>query len=129
MKTHPHDWQWLDATETIDVIELTRTCGVSVTELDELIDYGAVTPLQETERTRIFSAASVPPLRAACKLRRDYDLDLFTVALLTSYLKRIDALERELRSLHARTPSHAAEPPRDGPQPWREPHGRFKGGL
>ena len=51
-----------------------------------------------------FSADCVVPLRAACKLRIDYDLDLFTVALLMGYLNRIDGLERQLQSLRAELP-------------------------
>ena len=74
-------------------------------EVDELVQYGALAP--QAQRAAVpqeprFSADCVVPLRAACKLRIDYDLDLFTVALLVGYLNRIDALEQQLQSLHAR---------------------------
>lgn len=119
-----HDMTWLDASETISRAELSRACQVSAGELDELIEYGALAPLQKKGEELVFSAACAPTLRAACKLRKDYDLDLFTVALLMDYLNRIERLEREVRSLQAHVPAHLVTVHRDGPQPWREPHAR-----
>ena len=127
MKKQPHEWIWPEASETISISELSRTCQLSIGDLDELIEYGALAPMQREADELVFSAACAPALRTACKLRQDYDLDLFTVALLMEYLNRIEALEREIRSLHAQLPSHLAAPHRDGPQPWREPHARATG--
>lgn len=122
MKPQPHDWTWLDASETISLSELSRACQISIGDLDELIEYGALAPIEREADELVLSAACAPALRTACKLRKDYDLDLFTVALLMDYLNRIERLEREIRSLHAHLPAHLAAAHRDGPQPWREPH-------
>jgi hypothetical protein len=90
----------------VTVTELTRVCSLTADELDELVEYGALTPLDESARQeRIFSAEFVTPLREAGKLRRDYDLDLFAVALMLEQLRRIESLERELRSLQAWLPA------------------------
>ncbi|MEO5670384.1 MAG: hypothetical protein ABIR26_06790, partial [Ramlibacter sp.] len=71
---------WLDARETLSVADLARACGLSPADLDELVGYGALTPV--TSETGIaFSAEWVVPLRTAGKLRQDFDLDLFTVSL------------------------------------------------
>lgn len=48
-----------------------------------------------------FSVICVMPLRTVCKLRLDFDLDVFTVAIVMGYLERIDALERQVHSLKA----------------------------
>lgn len=122
MKPQLHDWNRLDSSETVSMSELSRSCQVSVGDLGELIEYGALVPVQGEGKELVFSAACAPTLRTACKLRRDYDLDLFTVALLMDYINRIERLEREIRSLHAHMPAHLVVPARDGPQPWREPH-------
>lgn len=115
---------WLDARETLTAGELSRVCGLSGAELDELIDYGALHPLPTKQAGRVFSADCVVPLRAAGRLRRDFDLDLFAVALLLRYLNRIEELEREVKSLRAHLPAAIRHPHRDeGPAPWREPHG------
>lgn len=118
----PLDWWPLDAQRGIAQAELARMCALSVDELEELVEYGALVPIVSDEPDgRQFSAACVPPLREAARLRRHYDLDLFTVSLLLGYLQRIAQLEQQLRSVHAHLPN-PAQLPREGPTPWREPH-------
>lgn len=95
---------WLDAREAVTLAELAQICALSLAELDELMDYGALVPKQDVRPERLFSAECVMPLRTAGKLRQDFDLDLFTVGLLLGYLNRIDALERQVRSLEAHLP-------------------------
>jgi chaperone modulatory protein CbpM len=115
---------WLDARETVTAAELTRACGLTAAELDELIEYGVLAPLRRNEPERVFSAECVVPLRAAGRLRHDLDLDLFAVAILLGYLNRIEELEREVKSLRAHLPEHAHRVHRnEGPGPWHEPHG------
>ena len=105
-KPQQGDWLWLDARETVTLSELSRVCGMSAAELDELVEYGALRPLADPDRTEShFSAEYVSPLRAAGKLRLDFDLDLFTAAILLDYLNRIEVLERQLQSLQAHLPS------------------------
>lgn len=128
MKAQAVEVGWLDARETVTVPELTRACGLSAAELDELIEYGALTPLRRDHAERIFSAECVVPLRTAGRLRQDFDLDLFAVAILLGYLNRIEELEHEVKSLRAHLPAHARPSHRDeGPEPWREPHGKTGG--
>lgn len=107
MKQQLLDVAWLDAREAVTLPELARVCALSPAELDELVDYGALVPVEEARQERLFSAECVMPLRAAGKLRQDFDLDLFTVAILLGYLNRIEALERELQSLRAQVPAHS----------------------
>ena len=101
------DVAWLDAREAVTLAELAQICALSVDELDELMEYGALAPMQDVRTERLFSAECVMPLRTAGKLRQDFDLDLFTVGLLLGYLNRIEAMERQIRSLQARQPGIA----------------------
>ena len=105
MKPQRIEAAWLDERETLSLSELSRVCAMSAAELDELVGYGALVPLHRAEQELIFSAACVMPLRAAGNLRRDFDLDVFTVAILLDHLRRIEALEQQLRSLQARVPA------------------------
>lgn len=115
---------WLDARETLTAVELSHACGMSAAELDELVEYGALNAIRRNESERVFSAECVVTLRAAGRLRRDFDLDLFAVAILLGYLNRIEELEREVKSLRAHLPGHTQHAHRnEGPAPWREPHG------
>ncbi|OOG36706.1 chaperone modulator CbpM [Polaromonas sp. A23] len=104
MKTQLFDVAWLDAREVITMAELARICALSPAELDELVDDGVLVPVEEGRQERLFSAECVMPLRTAGRLRQDFDLDLFTVELLLGYLNRIEALERQVRTLKAHLP-------------------------
>ena len=122
MVTDPPDAGWLDPLRRIDQAELAHLCSLSIAELDELVEYGALLPAPaEGSGLRQFSGTCVAPLREAARLRSLYDLDLFTVSLLLGYLQRITQLEQQLRSLQAHLP-HGHQLPREGPTPWREPH-------
>jgi chaperone modulatory protein CbpM len=122
MATEPSDWTWLDPLRRIAQMELAEMCSLTIVELDELVEYGALVPVAgEAKESRQFSASCVPPLREAGRLRTHYDLDLFTVSLLLGYLQRIAHLEQQLRSVQSHLP-HPVQLPREGPTPWREPH-------
>lgn len=123
MSTQSVQVTWLDSRVTLTAAELSSTCGMSPEQLAELVEYGALAPLDKSEAEPHFSGACVAPLRKAARLYRDFDLDLFAVAMLLGYLNRIDELEREVHTLRAHLPGHAHLSAREGPQPWREPHG------
>ncbi len=105
MTQEPSDWRWLDNRETVTLAELSHCCGMSETELNELVDYCALVPLVPASLERAFSAQWVTPLRHASQLRLDFDLDLFTVAILLGNLNRIEVLERQVHSLQALLPT------------------------
>jgi len=114
---------WLDSRETVTRGELATVCGLTEAELAELMEYGALHALEGHGTVQVFSAECVPALRRAGRLRRDFDLDLFAVALLIDYLDQIEILQQQVRRLRAHLPPHAPPLEREGPQPWREPHG------
>lgn len=93
---------WLDGREAVTVTELSRASALSAAELAELVAYGALAPLHATQQETLFSAQWVMPMRQAARLRRDLELDLYSVAIMLGYLERIAGLESELRSLQAR---------------------------
>jgi chaperone modulatory protein CbpM len=90
--------------DSVGFSELSVACAISVDELQELVEYGALAPLQPAQPEPLFAISYLEPLRTAGKLRRDYDLDLFVVVILMDYLQRITQLELELRSLQAQSP-------------------------
>jgi chaperone modulatory protein CbpM len=96
------EWQWLDAGGPLSLLELSTVSAISATEIEELIGYGALHPLNTDQAIQLFSGQCVAPLRTAGKLRRDYDLDLFTVVIMMDFLIRIETLESQLTSLKAR---------------------------
>jgi chaperone modulatory protein CbpM len=83
--------------------DLSTACAISVAELQELMEYGALAPLAASDLEPVFDATYLQPLRTAGRLRRDYDLDLFVVVIVMDYLLRIEALESQLLSLQAKS--------------------------
>jgi chaperone modulatory protein CbpM len=110
MPTQNPDSFSFDTTDTITLAELAQCCGMSAQDLDELVDYSALVPVIGEAPERVFSAHWVLPLRSAAKLRFDFDLDLFTVAILLGNLTRIDTLERQVQSLLALVPTQLRPP-------------------
>lgn len=109
MSQDPIDYSRLDASSTITLTELAQCCGLSAAELDELVDYNALTPVTDSAAERIFSAHWVVPLRTAAQMRLDFDLDVFTVAILLGQLIQIELLERQVQSLQALLPGRVRQ--------------------
>jgi chaperone modulatory protein CbpM len=82
--------------------DLSAACSISVDELQELMEYGALAPMTARDLEPMFAATYMQPLRIAGRLRSDYDLDLFVVVIVMDYLKRIETLESQLLSLQAK---------------------------
>lgn len=97
----PFDLARFDLHETVSIVELSHSSGLSTGELAELVDYGALTPLASTQDDILFKASCVESLRKVCRLRWDYDLDVFTLAILLGYVERINDLERQIIALEA----------------------------
>ena len=83
--------------EVISIVELSECAGVSQTELRELIEYGALSPVSPDQ----FSAACLKRLRTAARLRNDLELETTSFALVVSFLERIESLEAQVRELSA----------------------------
>lgn len=94
MTRNPNSVEPLDH---ISMREVANLCGLDVEEVQELIDYGALEYAFIQEGERYFACAALSTLVIACKQRRDYDLDLFSVVLLAQYLEDIAALQAQVR--------------------------------
>jgi hypothetical protein len=81
----------------LDLGEFARTAGLGEGEIRELMEYGLLAA-QDLDLRRALL------LRDAARLKKDFDLDLFTTGLLAGYLLRISELEDELRRLRAERP-------------------------
>ncbi len=87
--------------------ELTLTQLVELSEMPEedlraLVDYGALAPVDPAAATWTFTASWVVVARTAGRLRRDFELDAYSLSVVLRYAQRVEALEGELRALRAR---------------------------
>lgn len=104
MKSRPEDADWMNEQTRVSLEELVALSGLSDSALRELVEYGALAPLDPGEVRWTFSAHCVVALRTAGRLGNDFDLDPNALALTLSLLERIRGLEDRLRALQARIP-------------------------
>jgi len=83
---------------------LAQLCAMKVYELEELMDYNALQPVSCDVSELLFFSRWISPLRTVAKLRIDFDLDMFTVAIVLSHIQRISQLEQQVAWLEARLP-------------------------
>lgn len=94
---------WLEQHE-LSVSELAELSGLPPTVLEELLDSGAIAPLEAAGPEARFGAAALRAARAARRLRADFELDIQALSLALSLMDRIGELEAQLRELRAKLP-------------------------
>jgi chaperone modulatory protein CbpM len=104
MTTDPVDALWLDERSALSLAELAELSGLPEGELRELVDYGALAPLEPAAASWTFSARWVVVARRARRLRDDFDIDTHALGVLLGFVERIEALEAQLRALRAQAP-------------------------
>jgi len=90
---------WVDRHEVVSITELVELCGLSEGEVRELVDYGALVPVDAAQWT--FTAECVVTLRKASRLKEGLELDTHALALTLTLLERIGALEAQLAAARA----------------------------
>ncbi len=99
--------QWLHGHYQVSIVELADSCGLTETIVRELVEYGALMPADPAAEPWMFSADWVARMRKAARLRADLELETAALALVLSFLERIDRLEHEIARLGAQLPSPA----------------------
>jgi chaperone modulatory protein CbpM len=95
---------WLDERGSVTLIELSQCSGLTESELRELVDMGALEPVDEDAPQWSFGSRCIVAARAACRLRDDFELDTSGLAVALSLLERIEELEAEVQRVRARLP-------------------------
>lgn len=101
------DAVWLTGDHHLfSLAELAEISGLPESELRELVDYGAVTPVDPDASPWVFSGKCLLTVRTACRLRAGFDLEPDGMALMVTLLERIQELEARVRELRAQLPEH-----------------------
>jgi len=95
------DVVWLHGEAEITLVELAQSTGLPEAVVRELVDYGALEPAAEDSAQWCFRAECVARVRTAARLRNDLELETPALALVLSFLERIQRLEAQVRHLHA----------------------------
>ncbi|MDD5035291.1 MAG: chaperone modulator CbpM [Methylococcaceae bacterium] len=95
---------WLYEHYEFSLAELADLSGMPETELREWVDEGVLVPIDPEAAQWSFGADRLVTVRLACRLRKDFDLEPHSVALLVMLLDRVHELEAEVRDLGAKLP-------------------------
>ena len=104
MKSEHTEAVWLTEDTEFSLAQLAELAGIPESEVRELVDYGAVTPVDPESSPWIFNGKCLLTIRTASRLRVSFDLEPHGVALIVSLLERIHDLEAQLGSLRAQFP-------------------------
>ena len=104
MKSEHTEAVWLTEDTQFSLAQLAELAGIPESEVRELVDYGAVTPVDPESSPWIFNGKCLLIIRTASRLRVSFDLEPHGVALIVSLLERIHDLEAQLGSLRAQFP-------------------------
>jgi hypothetical protein len=95
---------WLDEREEFSLSQLAELSGLTISEVEQLVDCEALAPAGAPAGEPVFKAQSLVTARIACRLRTDFDLDSGALALVLTLLERIRQLEARLQGLECRLP-------------------------
>lgn len=102
MTAHMQETLWLDQHTHVSIVDLAACTQLSEELLRELVEYGALEPVDARADSWLFAAQWIPRCRAAARLAADLELDTPVLALVLGFLGRIDDFEKEIASLRAR---------------------------
>lgn len=102
MSTPLSDSIWLNDADLCPLEHLAEVSGLSIEEIEDLIDTDVIKPTDTGAPMRMFQLRYVVTVKTARRLRDDFELDRQGVALALALLRRIDELEEEIRATKAR---------------------------
>jgi chaperone modulatory protein CbpM len=108
----------IEATEVIwfeqhvlSLAELAELSGLPRPVLEELLDCGAIAPIESAGAAAAaeqrFGAVALGAARTARRLRADFELDVQALIVALGLLDRVAELEAQVRDLRARQPQRA----------------------
>lgn len=105
---------WLDERHEVSLDELIELSGLSLEELHQLVESGALAPIKSTEDnptsdTWHFSSQCLVSIQALSRLKHDFELEPNAFALTLVFLERIRALEFQLSGLDQTTSDHTLD--------------------
>jgi chaperone modulatory protein CbpM len=102
------DAVWLEKQGEISVAGLAELSGLSEAELRELVEYGALVPIDPDAAQWMFAGHCIVTVKIASRLRHDFELDAQALALALTLIGRIHQLEAELRQLRVLIPHRSS---------------------
>jgi hypothetical protein len=91
----------LDEPTALTFDDLVARSGLTAGVLRELVEYGALDPIDRGAREWMFESRVIVIARTAHRLHRDLELDSYALAVALRYVEQVENLQREVRRLRA----------------------------
>ncbi|HJU71452.1 MAG TPA: chaperone modulator CbpM [Paucimonas sp.] len=101
MKMHVTESIWLNETGVCSTEYLAEASGLSIEEINDLIECGIIATVDKDAPPASVQLHHVTTAQTARRLRDDFQLDRHGVALALTLLRRIEALEADLKATQA----------------------------
>lgn len=103
MSIEHSEFVWLDEQHEVSLEELAALSGLSLEELQLLVESGALAPISPTEEKPPenwqFNSQCIVSIRTLSRLKRDFELGPNSLGLMLAFLERIRMLEFKLHAL------------------------------
>jgi chaperone modulatory protein CbpM len=116
MKIEITDAKWLCEHTEVSLEELVELSGLPAELLLELIDYGALAPIETESAVSARPQAGMQPaqwrftsdcviaVQTVSRLREDFDLDANAISVALMLIERVHGLEAQLQALQSQLP-------------------------
>ena len=101
MNTQLADSLWLNDSDACCIENLAELSGLSIEDIEDLIENGVITPVDSSARPPSFQLHTILIVKTARRLRDDFQLDRHGITLALTLLQRIRELENELNARRA----------------------------
>jgi chaperone modulatory protein CbpM len=102
MKLHVSESIWLNDAEACSAEQLADASGLAIDEVIDLIECGIIEPVNKSAEPQEFRLRTIATVKTARRLRDDFQLDRYGVALALTLLQRIDELESRIQAAEMR---------------------------
>ncbi len=103
MNTEHSQFVWLDEQHEVSLEGLAALSGLTLEELQLLVESGALVPIRPTEESPPedwqFNSQCIVSIRTLSRLKHDFDLEPNSLGLMLIFLERIQMLELKLHAL------------------------------
>lgn len=96
MNTPLADMLWLNEADVCRIEQLAEISGLSIEEIEDLIDNGVIAPADTSVQPPSFQLRCIVTVKTARRLRDDFQLDRHGITLALTLLQRISELEEKL---------------------------------
>ena len=101
MSEQSSDSIWLNETDYCRIEHLVEVSGLSLEEIEDLIETGVIVPAEPSAAPPVFNLHYVVTVKTARRLRDDFQLERHGLTLALTLLRRIGDLEAALVALQA----------------------------